>query len=139
MKLIVNTDGGARGNPGHASSAFLIKNADGKTLHTAAHYLGVATNNVAEYMAVLKALQYLEENCNGVTEIQFLLDSNLVVQQLNKNFKIKNADLKVFAESIWDILKTMPKTSFTYIPRAKNHEADALVNECLDRQAITRP
>lgn len=131
MKLIINTDGGARGNPGPAAAAFVIKNENDQVVHQQAFYLGETTNNVAEYSAVVKALEYLSQSYQN-QELHFLLDSNLVVQQLNKNFKIKDVNLKTFAEKVFQLLPNFLSVSFSYVPRAENYQADALVNKCLD-------
>lgn len=136
MKLIVNTDGGARGNPGPAASAFVVKDEAGRVIAKKAFYLGDATNNVAEYTAVIKALEYLKEHNESATEIEFYLDSNLVVQQLNRKFKIKSEPLKLLADEILSLSSQLSTTSFSYVPRENNHEADKLVNECLDNVAV---
>lgn len=136
-KIIVNTDGGARGNPGPAACAFVVKR-NGEVVFKEAFFLGNTTNNVAEYTAVLKALEWLIENNFTKSNIFFEMDSELVVRQLNRIYKVKNLKLK----EIFDRIKNLEKNfyfpiSYTHIFREKNFLADKLVNEKLDR--VSRP
>jgi len=137
-KLIINTDGGSRGNPGPAAIGVVIKatSSDGKVVNNElSECIGVATNNVAEYMAVLKALEWCKENNFKNSEIEFNLDSMLVVEQLNQRFKLKNEGLKpLFWQIREHILELGGRVSFAHIPREKNKEADALVNMALDKE-----
>ncbi|AKM81886.1 TPA: ribonuclease H [Candidatus Berkelbacteria bacterium] len=128
QQLTVFTDGGSRGNPGHAGIGFLIlpETKIGK-------YIGVATNNQAEYTAVLEALKYIVNNFAEELEIQFYLDSQLVVEQLNGNYKLKNEGLKPLFWEIRDlILRLGGKVFFQHVPREQNKVADKLVNEAID-------
>jgi len=136
--LIIFTDGGARGNPGPAAVGVVIKDSqDGKIIGFG-QTIGEATNNVAEYQAVVSALIWLEENPKILVEIKtvdFFLDSTLVVNQLNGKFKIKDHKLKNLIIKVKDLEKKFPVTFFYhFIPRTKNYQADALVNEALDKQ-----
>lgn len=135
-KLFVFADGGARGNPGPAAVGFLIKDNQGKVLVRQGKYIGRATNNVAEYMAVIEALKWLRKNLVGlvgsVDVIKFFLDSKLVVNQLNGLFKIKNKnlrDLVVMTRSLEQAVGG--NIIYFYRPREKNKEADFLVNQIL--------
>lgn len=134
--LIVHTDGGSRGNPGPAAVGVVVLFED-KTLREEGVYLGNQTNNEAEYQAVLHALKLLPEVLEDVTasQIEWRLDSMLVVQQLSKNWKIKEPRLAKFATEIWKQLSALPlKSVFTYVPRAQNAAADAVVNQVLDAE-----
>lgn len=137
--IIIHTDGGARGNPGPAASAFVaIRN--GEILQSEAIFLGNSTNNIAEYMGVLLALKWLEKNAQTLqTQITFLLDSELVVKQINGAYKIKNLRLKDLFLEIIKIIKSLnKKIDFKHIPREENKTADQLVNKTLDTK-LNRP
>jgi len=133
MKLTVFTDGGARGNPGPAAAGAVIFCRQGIVAQAGA-YLGRKTNNEAEYLAVKLALGILLANWQGlVTAVDFYLDSQLVVSQLEGRFKIKAANLKILAAEIKKELRQFGvKTSFYHCPREKNKIADGLVNKVLD-------
>ena len=135
LNIIIHTDGGARGNPGPAGVGVLIQiGEETKNRVEISKYIGNATNNQAEYRAVIEALKYLEENySNSDIEAKFYLDSELVVEQLNGRYKVKNEGLKpLFYEARELILKLGGKISFSHILREKNHVADKLVNIAID-------
>ncbi|EKD84584.1 MAG: ribonuclease H [uncultured bacterium] len=133
MKLIIFTDGASRGNPGHASYGFTISNEDGKLLHESGKYIGIATNNVAEYMAVLEALKYVKEKYSkDLRSIELFADSKLVAEQLSGRYKVKSAHLKPLIGSIKILVLELGGVLFTHVPRAKNAEADRLANLALD-------
>lgn len=133
-KLIINCDGGSRGNPGPAASAFVASIND-NAIHKESKFLGITTNNDAEYSAVILALRWLKLQTLKVTEIFFVLDSELVARQINGIYKIKNAKLKERYLEIIDLIKTINlKINFQNVSREKNKIADALVNEELDKQ-----
>jgi len=136
--LIVFTDGGARGNPGPAAVGVVIKNSHGEKIIEFGQPIGRATNNVAEYQAVLVALLWLKENhqvLSGLTGIEFFLDSTLVVNQLNGKYKIKDLKLKNLIIKIKELEKNFSQeVSYNFIPRTKNYQADFLVNQTLDKQ-----
>lgn len=127
----INCDGGSRGNPGPAASAFVV-HSDNKLIYKQSKFLGKETNNVAEYNAVLMACEWLKDN--SVSEdVQFLLDSELIVKQINGIYKIKNENLKNIFNKIINIIKELKITvTFTHVYRENNSLADELVNECLD-------
>lgn len=140
---IVHTDGGSRGNPGKAAVGIIIdeKISDGNIIRIEKHgeYIGVATNNVAEYRAVSVALSHLialEDNLKHDENIyEFYLDSLLVVQQLNGIYKVKDAALRVFVQSIRGLEQTLGGiVQYKAIRRALNADADAEVNKILDRR-----
>lgn len=129
MTLNINCDGGSRGNPGPAASAFIVT---GNLQYKCGKYLGIATNNVAEYAAVIMALEWLSKNQHTA---RFFLDSNLVVNQINGLFKVKDAKLRELLMKVRQ-LEAQISTSITYsyVPREQNQAADLLVNETLDTQ-----
>jgi ribonuclease HI len=135
--LLVCCDGGARGNPGHSAIGFLIKNNQGKVLVKEGRYIGKATNNVAEYSAVIAALTWLvkhQSSCQLPASCQFCLDSQLVVNQLNGKFKIKNLKLQKLALKVKELENRISiDIYYNYILRNKNYEADRLVNLVLDK------
>lgn len=132
--LTIFCDGGSRGNPGEASYGFVVQE-DGETIYSEGKRIGIATNNVAEYSAVKAALEYLLKNSESVTEIQFFLDSELVVHQLNNKWKIKNEVLRGFYFEIKKLEHELAKKiSFTAVRREKNKLADAQVNLALDNK-----
>ena len=134
MILNIFCDGGARGNPGPAAIGFVVKDPTGRLLHQHSEVIGTATNNIAEYRAVLSALNWLQKNQHLAFSIcHFYLDSALVVNQLNGRFKIKSAHLRdlIVQVKILESKLTAPIT-YTAIPREQNYQADSLVNLALD-------
>lgn len=140
-KIHIYTDGGSRGNPGPAGIGIVFCDGSGKTIHEHKKAIGRATNNEAEYSAILEALNILEksswlaENDGAGRSVDCFLDSQLVVEQLNGRYKVKQPHIAEFVNNIKAIIiKSDLKISFTHIPREKNKEADRLVNEALDEQ-----
>lgn len=132
MRLIINTDGGSRGNPGPAAIGVVVRS-ENIVVYELGLTIGVTTNNVAEYTAVLKAIEYLASLPSSPESVQFLLDSKLVVEQLNGKFAIKNAGLRPLFDQIQKERKQFDfPTYFSYVPRAENAAADLLVNKALD-------
>ena len=142
-KLIIYSDGGARGNPGPAGIGIVIEIRnpnDEIRKQTISKFIGTATNNQAEYQAVIEALKWVLNHFALTSEVrvgvEFFLDSQLVVEQLNGNYKLKNEGLKpLFWEIRELIMKLGGRVSFKYIPREKNKEADKLVNKVLDEKS----
>jgi ribonuclease HI len=132
MKLIIYTDGGARGNPGPAAAGFVIYNENGKIIEKDGKFLGETTNNQAEYQAVILALHKAKDL--GAKEIDFFLDSELVVKQLNREYKVRDADLAPLFLKIWNLSVGFKKITYKHVTRERNKEADAVVNEILDRE-----
>lgn len=130
-KLIIFTDGGARNNPGPAGVGVVIKNEAGENVATVSKYIGHGTNNQAEYTAVIEALKKVKDF--GAPELNFFLDSELVVKQLNREYKVKDRDLAVLFLQIYNLSLNYKKITFTHVRREKNAEADALVNEAIDK------
>lgn len=140
LPISVFTDGGARGNPGPSSIGFVVKKGT-QTIHKEGKCIGVGTNNQAEYQAVIEALNWLIQNTKLVTTkkapILFYLDSMLVVNQINGKFKIKNDILHKLILKIRFLEHSLgSSTSYYHVPREKNTEADALVNEALDETHV---
>jgi ribonuclease HI len=130
--ISVFTDGGARGNPGPAAAAFIVKDEQGKIIFSAGKKIGRATNNVAEYTAVIEALKWLAANLAKVRPhqqpINFFVDSKLIVSQLNGLFKVKNSNLRKLIIEIRKLEQIVGGNIFYYyIPREKNQESDFLV------------
>lgn len=129
---IIYSDGGSRGNPGPSAAAFVIMNKHEEIIADGGSYLGVTTNNQAEYQAVFFGLQKASEL--GVQFVDFRLDSNLVVNQLNGIYKVKNRDLWPIYEQIKLLLPKFKKVTFSHVRREFNQIADGLVNKILDEQ-----
>lgn len=122
-------DGGSRGNPGPAASGAVLVNDAGEVVEVAQEYLGTATNNVAEYHAVILGLGLMRKH--ELTSMEFLLDSQLVVRQLNGQYRVKHPDMKVQFDKVQRLLHGLD-VRFRHIPRAENHLSDTAVNQCLD-------
>lgn len=133
MNIEIYTDGGARGNPGPAASAAVLWK-EGEKVAELSVFLGNNTNNYAEYSGVLLALEWTEKNVTKPSEVtlNFFLDSLLVVSQLKGVYKIKNEILLQLVTSINQKINNYKGVTYTHIPRAKNADADKLVNSCLD-------
>lgn len=132
--LILFSDGGSRGNPGPAACSFIAEK-NGKIIFSQSKYLGVQTNNVAEYCGVLIALKWLIKyyDKNTVDQIVFHLDSLLIANQLNGIYKIKNENLRIYYFNIKKMEgKIKSKIVYKHVYREKNKMADLLVNKCLD-------
>lgn len=127
---IVYTDGGSRGNPGPSASGFVILTTDGDVIDEGGEYLGITTNNQAEYQAVVLGLKSAQRF--NLRKLDFFIDSLLVVNQLNGKWRIKNAELRPIYDEIKTLNELFDQVSFTHVPREKNKHADAKVNEVLD-------
>ena len=130
MKVSLYTDGGARGNPGPAGIGAVIKDKNNQTIKEVGKFIGNTTNNEAEYRALIEGLVACLDKT--VSEVNCYSDSKLVVNQLNGDFKVKNAKMKIFYKEVKRLERNFDKITYTYIPRDKNTEADSLVNEVLD-------
>ena len=130
-KLIIYTDGGSRGNPGKAAIGVVV----GDKKYGEA--IGTATNNVAEYQAVIlglrKAKQLVGKEKAKETELEMRMDSELVYSQLTGRYKLKEESLFPLFIEIWNLKQEFKKVEFVHVPREKNKEADKLVNQALDR------
>lgn len=134
MKLIIYTDGGSRGNPGKAAYGYVIYDENKKILAQEGRYIGVTTNNVAEYTGLLEALKKANELALSlqIEAVDCFLDSNLIVQQMNGKFKIKAQHLLPIIQEIRHLETDLPKITYEHVYREKNTTADALVNKALD-------
>ncbi len=130
-EVVVYTDGGSRGNPGPSASGFVIFTTDGDLLFEGGKYLGITTNNQAEYQAVKFGLEKALEL--GARVVNFRMDSLLVTNQLTGVYKIKNRDLWPIHSSIKEFAKGLDKVTFTHVRREFNKDADAMVNKILDQ------
>ncbi len=124
------TDGGARGNPGPAAYAFVLEAADGTVLDARGETIGVATNNVAEYAALVAGLERAVEL--GVEELEVVSDSELLVKQMRGEYKIKNEALRALADEVERLEDRLGRVTYVAVRREHNELADRLVNEALD-------
>lgn len=130
MRLITYTDGGARGNPGPAAAGIVVKNEAGEILAAFGKYLGEQTNNFAEYTALILALEKAKEL--GADEVDCVLDSELVVKQMRREYKVKEPTLQKLFMQVYNAAQAFKKVTFRHTLRAGNKEADAEVNKVLD-------
>lgn len=131
MKVIIHVDGGARGNPGPAAIAAVISDpSDGQVLLEAKEAIGEATNNVAEYRALLLGLQQAKQL--GATEVEVVNDSELVAKQINGEYKVKHPAMKPLYTQSMAAFRDFAAWKIRTVPRAQNKDADALVNQALD-------
>lgn len=135
MKLVIYTDGASRGNPGPASYGFTVSDVSGKLLHEEGEYIGETTNNVAEYTAVINALNWVNKKYgNQKVQVNLFADSKLVAEQLSGRFKVKSLHLKPIIERIKILGLELGGVIYSHVPREKNTEADRLANQALDNR-----
>ncbi len=135
MKYFINPDGASRGNPGPASYGFVIRTEGGKIIYQEGKTIGVSTNNIAEYTAVFKALEYLAKHTKESSyDIEVLADSQLIVRQLLGIYKIKNPKLRELFDKIKFLEFELGAVGYASIPREENMQADKLANQALDRK-----
>lgn len=137
MKLSIYTDGASRGNPGPAALGAVIKK-DNQVVKKYSHFLGEMTNNQAEYQAVIFALKkvkllYGKKQAKDL-DLEFYSDSELLVKQMNHEYKIKEKELQPLFFEIWNLTLDFKRVSFKHILREKNKEADRLANQALDEE-----
>ena len=130
MKARLSTDGGARGNPGPAAYGYVLEAEDGTVLAAHGERIGVATNNVAEYRALIAGLEKAVEL--AVPEVEVVSDSELLVKQMNGEYRVKNAALQDLSIQASRLARELGKVSYTAVRREHNKLADQLVNEALD-------
>ena len=130
MRYQLYCDGASRSNPGDASIGISIL-LEGKEVHTISKKIGIATNNEAEYQALIDGLNYCVDN--SIKEIEVFLDSNLVVEQVNKNFKVKAGNLKVLNSKVDDLIQEFNFIEINHVYREENKRADQLANMALDK------
>ena len=136
MRVTVHVDGGARGNPGPAAAACVLSTPDGEVLGERVQLLGTATNNVAEYQALLLGLQAAREL--GATHVHVVGDSELIAKQITGAYKVKHEPLRPLHRAALAALAAFVVWSIETVPRARNAHADALVNAALDRAREAR-
>ena len=132
-RLVVHVDGGARGNPGPAAIAAVVTTPEGEDVERRGEAIGRATNNVAEYRALLLGIALAAEL--GARELDLVGDSELIVRQVKGEYRVKNADLQPLHEQVRRALRPFERWSIRHVRREHNADADALVNETLDRVA----
>lgn len=130
MKLVLHVDGGARGNPGPAAIGVVITAPDGTVIDELAERIGHATNNVAEYRAVLRGIE--RAAAMGATEVEIVGDSELIARQLNGTYKVKHPAMRPLYEQARAALSSFDVWRIRTVPRAQNARADELVNAALD-------
>tara|TARA_Y100000590_G_C15682980_1_gene1000511 strand:+ start:1633 stop:2025 length:393 start_codon:yes stop_codon:yes gene_type:complete len=130
LRYQVFCDGASRSNPGDASIGVSVT-LDGKEIHTISKKIGIATNNEAEYQALINALNYCI--ANSIDEIEVYLDSELVVEQVNKNYKVKAANLKALNSEVEGLVQQFKYVKFNHVYREDNKRADQLANIALDK------
>jgi len=139
MNYIIYADGGSRGNPGHAGSGAVIMDIEGIIIKEISKYLGIQTNNYAEYSSLLFALQECINLGINQTKIEVFMDSKLVVEQVNKRWKVKSDNIKLLYYQIMELLNFFNQVSVSHIPREKNTLADSLANKAMDNYLGTFP
>jgi ribonuclease HI len=130
VRARLSTDGGARGNPGPAAYAYVLEAEDGTVLYAQGEAIGVATNNVAEYRALVEGLRRAVES--GVDELEVVSDSELIVKQMRGEYRIKNEALRALADEAAALARRIRLVTYTAVRREHNELADRLVNEALD-------
>jgi ribonuclease HI len=131
MKAVLYTDGGARGNPGPAGIGVVLEDAEGRVVLEHAEDIGHTTNNVAEYRALIRGLEFAHEK--GCTDVEVRVDSQLVAMQVQGRWKIKTDRLRSLAATAQALLGRFESASIRHIPRLENRRADRLANEAMDR------
>jgi probable phosphoglycerate mutase len=132
-ELVINVDGGARGNPGPAGYGAYVRDAAGNTVAELSEFIGIATNNVAEYRGLLAGLEYAREH--QAHEVKVYSDSELIVKQMHGEYKVKSPDLKPLYEQVRRLASDLAKFSIHHVPRERNADADRLANQAMDRGA----
>jgi ribonuclease HI len=130
------TDGGSRGNPGHSAAAFVICKMDGTVVEKSGQYIGMATNNQAEYYGFIRGLERARDL--GIDKVQLMSDSQLVVNQMKGLYKVKNQELAPLHQQAKELADSFESVNFNYVPRELNKIADGEVNRILDEQESHR-
>ncbi|MDA1337906.1 MAG: ribonuclease HI family protein [bacterium] len=136
-EITIYTDGGSRGNPGPAGIGYVIKDSDGNNLEIGSKFIGTKTNNEAEYLALISALEQAKKL--QPEKVNIIADSELMIKQLRKEYKVKQDHLKILLEQVETLSQNFSKITYSHVKRELNKEADLLVNQALDNQAIVNP
>ncbi|SHH35198.1 ribonuclease HI [Caloranaerobacter azorensis DSM 13643] len=134
-KAIIHTDGGSRGNPGLAGIGVIIYDESKNVVLELSQYIGIQTNNVAEYKALVRALELSYEM--GIKDVEFYMDSELVVKQIKGEYKVKNERMKPFYEIANSLISQFDNFSIHHVRREKNKKADELANLAMDMKGIS--
>jgi len=134
--IVVNVDGASRGNPGESGIGVVIFDKDSNLINEACDYLGVATNNIAEYKALILGIK-LSMRYNAKKTL-FKSDSELMVKQIKGEYKVKNAQLKLLFAEVQDLFKKLPNWKIMHVPREENKEADLLANKGVEMSMKNR-
>lgn len=134
MRGFLHADGGARGNPGPAGIGVVLRDEDGNVIGEIARGIGRATNNVAEYTALIEGLELALEK--GITDVGVYMDSKLVVSQMSGEWKIKNDQLRRLAVKAQSLLRRFERKTLKHVPRERNAAADRLANQGMDAAAL---
>ena len=130
-RVIINADGAARGNPGPAAIGATIKDDKGNLVATISQHIGRATNNQAEYRAVIASLEKAVKL--GARQVKVFSDSELVVKQINGRYRVKNTSLRILYDNVVRLAGSLEKFSIQHVPRSRSAEVDSLANKALDR------
>jgi len=130
-RVVINADGASRGNPGPAAIGVTIKDDKGNLVTSISRRIGRATNNQAEYRAIIAGLEKAIEL--GAREVMIYSDSELIVKQINGRYRIKNTSLRILYENLVKLISPLEKFSIQHVPRKRSIEADVLANKALDR------
>ena len=140
MKLVIYTDGGSRGNPGEAAIGVVVCNNNGEALKKYGEPIGQATNNEAEYQALIFAFKKMKQVFGKAkmaeAQIEVRMDSELIVKQLSHQYKIEEPNLQQLFLQVWNLMLDFGPIKFVAVPRERNKEADRLVNQALDNQQV---
>lgn len=128
--LIINVDGASRGNPGESGAGVVIRDEKGNVIEKTCKYIGIATNNIAEYNALILALETAKQI--GAKEVKIYSDSELMVKQIKGEYRVKNEGLKPLYQNVMSLLKDFKAYGIIHIEREKNTEADKLANQAID-------
>jgi ribonuclease H / adenosylcobalamin/alpha-ribazole phosphatase len=132
-QLVLRTDGASRGNPGHAAAGVVVEADDGTVLATGKHYLGVMTNNQAEYRALILGLKAVARYMPAAVRVY--MDSELIVSQMTGRYRVKNEQLLPLYAEARSLATRLGQVTFTHVPRGNNALADRLANEALNERA----
>ena len=132
MKLTIHTDGGARGNPGPSGIGIYITDEKGKNVKSISEYIGKATNNQAEYKALIRGLE--EAKKLKADEVSIIMDSELIVKQVKQEYKVRDSQLASLYVKAWNLIQDFKDYSIKHVLRSKNKKADDLVNKAIDNK-----